>query len=184
MSAPTATATTATSTEVTKTTLSTLFYRFGAWLFDLLSRPQPSSPLLRRRERAFRHYRRQHLGRLRLHRTAMVVSALICIICVGLTLAFFYTDLIRPHLAPNTPFAGITVLLALFGVATAIHAGFQLRGINAEARRFGEFYTNCVNDDGTISVDPASDHDYGNRVINGRVFVRMSEVYSWYCKQN
>jgi len=158
--------------------------RFATWLSDTFSRPQPVGRHLRRRDRAVRHYRHQQRGRIRLHRTMVTVGILISIICLVLTLVFFNTDLIRPHLAPDTSFAGITVLTALFGIVIAAHAGYQLYGINAEARRFAEFYLNATNEDGTISIDPASDHDYGDRVVDGRVFVRMVEIYDWFCGQN
>lgn len=162
-----------------------LLLRFATWSFDMLSRPQPVGRHLRRRDRAMRHYRHQQRSRIRLHRTMTVVGILTSIICVVLTLVFFNTDLIRPHFAPDTPFAGITVLIALFGVVITVHAGCQLHGINTEARRFAEFYLNATNEDGTINIDPASDHDYGDRVVNGRVFVRMAEIYDWfYKKQN
>lgn len=160
-----------------------LLYRFLSWLFDLCSRPQPVGRHLRRRDRAIRYHRRQVRGRIRLHRAVMVVSILVCVTCVVLTWMFFNTALIRPHCAPNTPFAGITVLTALFSAAMAIYAGCQLHGINAEARRFAEFYLSHTNEDGTINVDPASDHDYADRAYNGRVFVQMSEIYRWYPNQ-
>lgn len=161
-----------------------ILLRFAGWLFELFSRPQPVGRHLRRRDRAIRHYKSRHRSRIRLHRTAMIVGILIAIICVSLTLVFFNTDLIRPHCAPNTPFAGITVLVALFGAIAAVHASYQLHSIDKEARSFGEFYLNVTNDDGTIDVDPASDHDYGDRIVDGHVFVKMAEIYDWFYKKN
>lgn len=158
--------------------------RLVVWLFDVFSRPQPVGRYLRRRDRAMRHYRHRQRDRIRLHRAMTVVGVLISIICLALTLVFFNTNLIRPHLAPDTPFAGIAVLTALFGIIIAVYAGCQLHGINAEARRFAEFYLNATNEDGMIDIDPASDHDYGDRVVDGHVFVRMAEIYDWFCGQS
>ena len=158
--------------------------RFVSGLIDLLARPQPVGRHLRRRDRAVRYYKRQVRSRIRLHQAVMIACILTCVVCVVLTWAFFSTDLIRPHCAPNTPFAGITVIIAVFSVAVAIYAYTQLRGISKEAYRFAQFYLDSTNDDGTINVDPSSDHDYGDRVMNGRVYVRMSDIYKWFCKDD
>lgn len=156
-------------------------WRFGAWLYERLPSPRPLGVHLRRRDRAVRYYRRQARGRIRVHRVTLAVSIVTCIIGVGLTLAFFFAGF-RSYFPDNSPFGGITFLCALFSAAVAIYAYIQLRGIRKEAYRFAQFYLDSTNDDGTINVDPSSDHDYGDRAMNGRVYVRMSDVYKWFCK--
>lgn len=191
MSAPTATpaasavdAAAMSASNVSKIKVPSILLRLVNWLSEQFSRPQPVGRHLRRRERAIRHYKYRNRSRIRLHRTMMIVGILMAVICVALTLVFFYTDLIRPHCEPNTPFAGITVMLALTGIVIATHAGCQLHGINADAGRFAEFYLQNTNDDGMISIDPASDHDYGDRIVDGHVFVKMAEIYDWFYKKD
>lgn len=149
--------------------------------------PYPHSPLLQRRERAKRYYLRQKRDRLCLHWAMLACGIMTCITCGFFAVLFYFSDLIRPYLEPDTPLGAIAVLIIPFSLVMAFFAGRKLRNIHESALRFGRYYTNNVDEDGMLRTmsDLGHNHDSNEECDDGEYDVQkraysMAEIYNFY----
>lgn len=169
----------------TSATATTPFRRFLGSCYYALCRPQPASAQLRRYQRAVRFYCQGVQPRIRLHRTMIYLAAIVTFVDAIIVLLYYRTNFLRPLFDVDTwaRCSAIIVISQIIALGILAAAGSMLHEIYCAAREFGDFYSHTVNSDGTITVDPTSEHDFGDRVMeNGRVYVTMREVYGWWSK--
>lgn len=202
---PTPAATSAASTEVTKTTPSIPFHRFGTWLFDLASRPQPSSPTLRRREYYIRYYLRrakepavgqrrkskrdlpprpQNVADLCAHCRNIALSLALLTLSIAFIACYSLLPAFRIGLGSSEALTCSIAVVALLAAAIVlIFSTIEVWRVHCDARKYAEFVAAMVDDKGRFNIKATDDSDYAEYIQafgEGSIIIVQREFYDWF----